>query len=945
MSAGNRAGTSAARHLPYTDDTPRSGWGMDLRRLLSRVDPDVVLLMLGFFVAFALYARTVAPGVLDDDGGEFQTNIYRLGVSHTGYPLYFLLAKLWTVILPVGSFAYRANLFSSLFGALTVALIYITMRVLVDSRPVAFLTAILFAVSRVEWSQSVIPRVYTLNSFFVVLIILLALLWRSGRISLLWVVFAFGLSLTNHRTMIWFAPALGLFILIAEGRQVFRPKRFASLLAAFVLPLLLYLYIPLRGDSDVGVEYHATNFVDMILAGNASIWLRFGPPGFLWWRFTTAYLPLMLEQFTAIGAALGLVGIVAIARGYIPRGFPSSIPPRQFLLLLGAAHLVETAFAIVFWTLDSEKYFIPSYLTFLPFVGIGAALLVERLGRLRISPLPLSRLLWLSPAAVLLAMCLYLGETNFAGQDQSANDLAQSRWQDILSQPLETNALLVGNWESLTPLEFYQYVENVRRDLQRDKVVIFRDQLVLAPQVDVAKFIAGKLANGQAVYMTLHPTQTETLGAIAQRFNLVPVDSLWRVEIKRAPRPPQSVQVRFGDSLILKSVASSPNLAAGDFAETTLDWQAVRPLDARYKFSFRLRDSTGNLWMQRDVDPFGGLKQTTEWATGQDISDREGYFIPPDAPPGEYALSLAVYDSESHSALDAEGKAELTLTTVHVTPPKNVFPQEVYQIPHSIEISAAGGRLVGYGLSEQSPQAGSPLDLQAWWSGVATGSSNIQIELADGRGARTIAYQGSIVPNAASALDPRQTVRSVYPLLLSPAAAPGRAALDLIVDGRRTEIAQFDLRASDRLFSAPKMGYSQLATLDDSIQFLGYDLPNSTVNHGGQLTVKLYWHLAKPVTESYKVFVHLLDSEGILRGQQDSVPHAGALPTSEWLPGEYVADLYTLAVPSDVKAGDYRIEIGMYSPETGVRAAALDAQGVRLPDDRVLLQRSVQVTK
>ncbi|MBI3537549.1 MAG: DUF2723 domain-containing protein, partial [Chloroflexi bacterium] len=118
--------------------------------------------------ALALYARTIAPGLLDGDEGEFQTNIFKLGVSHTGYPLFFLSAKLWTLIVPLGTIALRANMYAAFFGALTIAALYLFLRWLLQNRAAAALAAILFAVSRVEWSQAVIPRVYTLHAFFVV---------------------------------------------------------------------------------------------------------------------------------------------------------------------------------------------------------------------------------------------------------------------------------------------------------------------------------------------------------------------------------------------------------------------------------------------------------------------------------------------------------------------------------------------------------------------------------------------------------------------------------------------------------------------------------------------------------------------------------------------------------------------------------------------------------
>lgn len=729
-----------------------------------------------------------------------------------------------------------------------------------------------------------------------------------------------------------------------EGWAIFRPKRFLSLLGVFLLPLLLYIYVPLRGESDVGVGYHAANFGDMILAGNASIWLRFGPPGFLWWRFTTAYLPLMLEQFTPIAAAAGLVGIVALFRQKVPNGFPAGLPSRELLMLIGVIHLFESAFAIVFWTFDSEKYFIPSYLTFLILIGIGLALIFEYLDRIHLSSL-LARLAPVAVGAALAGMCAFLLFVNFPGEDFSGNDLVQSRWEDILSQPLEPNALIIGNWESLTPLEYYQNVDNLRRDLERHKVVILRDQLKLVPPDDVLKLASNALSHGQAVYLTLHPSQSETLGAVSDNFDLVPVASLWRVENKVAYPPGATVGAHFGDNLVLNSVQLAAMLHAGDLAEIHLVWRTDEPLDARFKYSFRLRDSAGNLWVQRDADPYGGLRATTEWPTRQDVVDTEGVFIPPDAPPGNYTFSLALYDADTHAALMVDGSPEARLGTINISSADQAFPSDVFRIPNATDRAISGAKLIGYRLSDQQPRAGDSLQLEAWWSGLISSSPNVQLELTDSRGQQSVLYQGALVPGSSGSFGASSIVRAIYQLSPSPMLSPGRAALNLLAEGQRVQIASFDLQSSDRQFDAPQVSHPQAATLGGPVELLGYDIANDNLEPGGELSVKLYWHASAPVKASYKVFVHLLDSNGVLRAQQDSIPKSGSLPTDHWLAGEYISDEYTLSIPPGADPGEFQIEIGMYLPDTGARAPAVDASGARLPNDRVVLGTIVHVAK
>src|SRR5215218_2866378 len=78
-----------------------------------------------FFVFLALYVRTAAPSVLSGDSAEFQLAAPLLGVPHpTTYPLYVLLGKLATLVIPFGDLAWRVTLISSVCAALAVGFFF-----------------------------------------------------------------------------------------------------------------------------------------------------------------------------------------------------------------------------------------------------------------------------------------------------------------------------------------------------------------------------------------------------------------------------------------------------------------------------------------------------------------------------------------------------------------------------------------------------------------------------------------------------------------------------------------------------------------------------------------------------------------------------------------------------------------------------------------------------
>ena len=85
-----------------------------------------------------------------------------------------------------------------------------------------------------------------------------------------------------------------------------------------------------------------------------------------------------------------------------------------------------------------------------------------------------------------------------------------------------------------------------------------------------------------------------------------------------------------------------------------------------------------------------------------------------------------------------------------------------------------------------------------------------------------------------------------------------------------------------------------------------------------------------------KVFVHLVADgrSSDIRAQADFYPH---LPTSAWLPGEFLQDQLEIDLPADLPAGRYELLLGLYDERTGERLPVFDDAG-GAPGDSLLLQ-------
>ena len=124
-----------------------------------------------------------------------------------------------------------------------------------------------------------------------------------------------------------------------------------------------------------------------------------------------------------------------------------------------------------------------------------------------------------------------------------------------------------------------------------------------------------------------------------------------------------------------------------------------------------------------------------------------------------------------------------------------------------------------------------------------------------------------------------------------------------------------DMRVSlDGALAATDIAFPGFAALEGATV-------SGAVEPGGTVTLSLLWNVTSRTPESWTQFVHLV-GDGLSIPLADGVPRAGAYPTWAWTPGERVADTWTLALPDDLQAGEYRLQLGFYRQDSGERMPA-----------------------
>ncbi len=511
---------------------------------------DLFLALLCFAAGLALYVFTLAPGLLRDDSAEFQTLASTLGMTHpTGYPVYILLAKGFTLLAPLRDIAYRVNLLSAVFGGLCLALVYLAGRILLGWRLPGFFGALALGLDPVFWSQAIIAELYTAAAACLAAELALIFTWRlSDRSGYLFAAGLLGgLSLGIHNTVALAAPAILIYLFMTA--RSWRNWLAASLGAGLGVALALGAFLFLDA---LNVP---SSYFNSVARPSLSVWgltsLEFASPyQRLSFLYTADQFRRFMLDFAIFQKLAGMYfgGMQWTTYALAGLGLLRLIWKNwKEALLVVIAYATMLVFVLTYSIPDIYVFFIPTLIPLVVLVISGLAGLMDAVRWLLSKAHSGSWSRWTTNLAALVLAIYLLSPALPDVQDSlqegypvflSAYGLDQmvfpARTPDAphmqakaIVDGIEDNAIVFTNWDLLYSLYYVAHVEEGRTGMA------FHETF---PQDDVRKLVESERAYIDANLGTRPIYTTEYSAEITRYYSLEKVDNglkLYRI----TPRP------------------------------------------------------------------------------------------------------------------------------------------------------------------------------------------------------------------------------------------------------------------------------------------------------------------------------------------------------------------------------------------------------------------------
>lgn len=434
--------------------------------------------LIAFLLTFVVYIITLAPTINFIDSDELAAVSSLLGVAHpTGYPLFTILGKVFTLI-PVGDEVYRLNLMSAFFSALGVMLFFRLMVFVMSEfrlnrsdktigaelsnefiNNISLASALLLAFSATFWDNATVIEVYSLHTFFLILLIFIFLkavnfnieqdvtFLRNEKYFILFSLLL-GLSFSNHMSTVFIVFGFLYLFVAAFGFKRSTLNKLILLLIPFLTGLTLYLYMFIRADGSLlswGQIDSIGNFVDHI-SGKQYETRMFTSVSDLFTQLGR-YFSYYLKEFSYLHLILIIPGCIEL--------FKKNKKFFYFTLILFITCLIFGSAYIIY---DLYSYYLLSTVITAIWSGFGIFYFIKRAGK---------NIKWISYASLLIFIIPL--SLNFKTADKS-NDYILKDYNFNLFNSAPENSIIITNY---APVFYFQNVKKVRPDL----IFVNRDYL------------------------------------------------------------------------------------------------------------------------------------------------------------------------------------------------------------------------------------------------------------------------------------------------------------------------------------------------------------------------------------------------------------------------------------------------------------------------------------
>lgn len=436
--------------------------------------------VLAFTVPFAVYLFTLAPSVWFIDSGELANAAVNLAIAHpTGYPLFTVIGNIFSK-LPFGTPIFNLNLMCAVISSVTILIFFNLLLFIVYNLNlnegvqtslknfhhrvfynIALGSSFILAFSKTFWDSATYIEVYSLHSFFLVLILYLFLKAIGVKnkdktaSNNNWILFSFilGLGFTNHLTVIFLSLGFIYLYFSLYGYNEHSLKNILKSAVPFLLGYSFYVYLIVRTGNDViswGEPDTFSNFYKHIF-GKQFANLMFGS-----FDVATAQFFFFLENYPI---EFFIFPLILIIPGLLElKNFSRRL--YIFTLLLFFFNLL---YAINYNVVDIENYFLLLIIVSVIWMYFGLIFLIKRFKEKSLTISFVSLLIFIIP------LSQNFGINNKSG-DYTIRDFIKNFYKSVP----ENSIVFAVQWNVvISPSLYFNFVEDIRPDI----ILINKEQL------------------------------------------------------------------------------------------------------------------------------------------------------------------------------------------------------------------------------------------------------------------------------------------------------------------------------------------------------------------------------------------------------------------------------------------------------------------------------------